>query len=145
MKEDFHYTFNPAGIRFQIGPQYPLVFDRNSGLTVAYGDMETSPLPVKGCKFWPMLGIHGYWAVMVLNVPHLLRHGPTVYNLRGPVTLTPVAERLAVSLSLPVFTTVATGDRTPISGMRGERSTSTPPLNENAKTEASYQSRYGTI
>ena len=31
--------------------------------------------------------------------PHLLRHGPTVYNghLRGPVTLTPIAGRLAVS------------------------------------------------
>ena len=40
-------------------------------------------------------------------MPHPLRHGPTVYNghLRGPVTLTPVAERLAVELSLPVFTT----------------------------------------
>ena len=24
--------------------------------------METSPLPVKGCKFWPMLGTHGHWA-----------------------------------------------------------------------------------
>ena len=22
--------------------------------------METSPLPVKGCKFWPMLGTHGH-------------------------------------------------------------------------------------
>ena len=34
------------------------------------------------------------------SVPHLLRHGPTLYNghLRGPVTLTPVAERLAVEL-----------------------------------------------
>ena len=41
------------------------------------------------------------------NVPHPLQHGPTVYNghLRGPVTLTPVAERLAVKLSLPVLTT----------------------------------------
>ena len=41
------------------------------------------------------------------NVPHLLRHGPALYNghLRGPVTLTPVAERFAVELSLPVFTT----------------------------------------
>ena len=41
------------------------------------------------------------------NVSHPLRHGPTVNNghLRGPVTLTPVAERLAVELSLPVFTT----------------------------------------
>ena len=40
-------------------------------------------------------------------MPHPLRHGPTVYNghLRGPLTLTPVAERLAVELSLPVFTT----------------------------------------
>ena len=28
--------------------------------------METSPLPVKGCKFWPMLGIHGHWAARIL-------------------------------------------------------------------------------
>ena len=42
-----------------------------------------------------------------------LRHGPTVYNnhLRGPVTLTRVAERLAVELSLPVFTTWVFRDR----------------------------------
>ena len=41
------------------------------------------------------------------NVPHLLRHGHPLYNghLWGPVTLTPVAERLAVELLLPVFTT----------------------------------------
>ena len=50
-------------------------------------------------------------------MPHPLRHGPTVYNghLRGPVTLSPVAERLAVELSLPVFLRlrfVATEDRT---------------------------------
>ena len=33
------------------------------------------------------------------NVPHLLWHGPTVYNvhLRGPVTLTPYPERLTDS------------------------------------------------
>ena len=38
-------------------------------------------------------------------MPHPLRRRPTVYNghLRGPVTLTPVAERLAVELALPVF------------------------------------------
>ena len=38
------------------------------------------------------------------NVPHLLWHGSTLYNghLRGHVTLTPVAELLAVELSLPV-------------------------------------------
>ena len=40
-------------------------------------------------------------------MPHPLRHGPTVYNghLRGHVTLKPNAERLAVELSQPVFTT----------------------------------------
>ena len=43
----------------------------------------------------------------------LLRHGPTVYNghFRGPVTLTPVAERLAVEMSQPVFTTQVCRDR----------------------------------
>ena len=40
-------------------------------------------------------------------MPYVLLHWPTVYNghLREPVTLTPVAERLAVELSLPAFTT----------------------------------------
>ena len=28
--------------------------------------METSSLPVKGCKFWPLLGTHGHKAVTVL-------------------------------------------------------------------------------
>ena len=44
--------------------------------------------------------------------------------------MTPVAQRLAVELSLPVqrFRSVPTGDRTPISRMRGERFTTTPPL-----------------
>ena len=47
------------------------------------------------------------------NVPHPLRHGPTVFNnhLRGPVTLTPFAKRLAVELSLPVFTNKVCLDR----------------------------------
>ena len=41
------------------------------------------------------------------SVPHLLCHGASVYNghFREPVTLTPIAEHLAVELSLPVFTT----------------------------------------
>ena len=41
------------------------------------------------------------------SIPHLLWHGASVYNghLRGPVTLTPFAELLAVELPLPVFTT----------------------------------------
>ena len=28
--------------------------------------METSPWPLKGYAFWPLLGTHGHWAVMVL-------------------------------------------------------------------------------
>ena len=60
------------------------------------------------CKFWPMLS-----ATMAIeqweffSVPHLLWHGSSFYtgHLRGPVTLTSIAERLAVDLSLPVFTT----------------------------------------
>ena len=28
--------------------------------------METSPLPVKGCECWPLLGTDGHWAVRVL-------------------------------------------------------------------------------
>ena len=41
------------------------------------------------------------------SLPHLLWHGTSVYNghLRGPVTLTPITECLAVELSLLVFTT----------------------------------------
>ena len=60
---------------------------------------ETSPVPVKGCKFWHMLGTYGHWAVSVL-----LWHGASVYNghLQGPVTLTPNAERLPVELWVPV-------------------------------------------
>ena len=57
---------------------------------------------------WPMLfdninGIH----CITFSVLHLLWQGASVYNghLRGPVTLTPVAKRLAVELFLSVFTT----------------------------------------
>mgnify|MGYP003684331051 CR=1 FL=1 len=44
----------------------------------------------------------------LISVPHLLWHWSSVCNgyLRGPVTLTPIAERLAVELSLPVFKTL---------------------------------------
>ena len=57
--------------------------------------MGTSPLPMKGCKFWPMLDTHGNWAVSVLYWPRLLWNGAYVDNghLPGPMTLTPTAER----------------------------------------------------
>ena len=49
----------------------------------------------------------------LFNLPQLLCHGPTHYNgyLRGPVTHTPVVQRLQVELSLPVFTTQVCRDR----------------------------------
>ena len=41
------------------------------------------------------------------SVPHLLWHGASVYNghLKGQLTLTPIAECVAVELFLPIFTT----------------------------------------
>ena len=69
--------------------------------------METSPFPVRGCKFWTMFGTHGHWTRRVLwcVTPTVTR--AYVYNthLLGTVTLTTIVERLAVELSLPVFTT----------------------------------------
>ena len=61
-----------------------------------FNHMETSPLRIKGCKFSPILGTHGHWAVRVFRAPHLLWHASSVYicHLRGPVTFTTVAERL---------------------------------------------------
>ena len=49
-----------------------------------------------------------FWILWSLSSEGSLAcHGASVYNghLRGPVTLTPVREHLAVELSLPVFTT----------------------------------------
>ena len=94
--------------------------------------METSPLPVKGCKFWPMLGSHGHWAVRVLK-----RATPTV-NTGLPFImvisedtwhshLLPSVWQLSFQYLFLRLRSVATGDRTPISRMRCERSTSTPP------------------
>ena len=58
--------------------------------------------PWRAANVLSMLGTYGYRAV-----PQLLGHGESVYNghFRGPVTLTPIAERLAVELSLPVLMT----------------------------------------
>ena len=46
--------------------------------------LEMSPLSMKGCIFWPMLGTYGHWAVRVLySLPHLLRHGssPRIHDI----------------------------------------------------------------
>ena len=34
--------------------------------TSPFSLIKTPPLPVKGCKSWPLLGSHGHWAVRVL-------------------------------------------------------------------------------
>ena len=56
-----------------------------------FSHMETSALPVKGCKFWPMLMAIKQWGFF--SVPHLMGHGAYIYNghLWGPMTLSPIA------------------------------------------------------
>ena len=46
------------------------------------------------------------------SVPHLLLHEASVSNghLRGPLTLTPIAERLTVELKIPILTTYVCSD-----------------------------------
>ena len=82
---------------------FVLVFSSHSRI------MKTSPLPVNGCKFWPISALKVIEQWGLFSVPHLLWQGASVYtcngHLWGPITSTPIAERLAVELSLPVFTT----------------------------------------
>ena len=69
-----------------------------------FTNIETSPLLVKGCKFghsWPLssegsLACHTYCDT---------GHPCILVISEDPVTLAPIVERLAVKLSLPVFTT----------------------------------------
>ena len=68
-----------------------LLFDWGfSSHSIIFHSYETSPLPAKGCKFWPMFGTHGQCAVIILQRAHPLWHGTSVYNgqLREPVTHT---------------------------------------------------------
>ena len=71
--------------------------------------LETLALPDFDISFAPMA--NEQWGFF--SVQHLLWHGASVYNghLRGPVTFTTVANRLAVELSLPIFTNIAVGIR----------------------------------
>ena len=65
-----------------------------------------------------MPGTHGHEVLTVTRAYVFNGH------LRGPVTLTPIAERLAVELLLPVFTTRsdAAEIRTPNLPLAGKRS-----------------------
>ena len=69
--------------------------------------LETPPLPEMVENFYlssANMAIE-HWGFLIL--PHLLWHGTSIYNglFREPVTLTPIAERLPVEMSLPVITT----------------------------------------
>ena len=92
--------------------------------------LETSPLPVKGSKFWPMLGTNGHWAVNT-DMPHLLWHGPTFYMVISEDSwhshLLPCVWQWSYHHLFERLRSVPTGDRTSSSRMRGERYTSTPP------------------
>ena len=89
--------------------------------------METSPLPVKACKFWPLLGTHGNWAVTChtycdMGLPFIM----VIPRTRDTHTCCRAFGSGAVTTCFLRLRSVATGDRTPISSMRVKRSTSTP-------------------
>ena len=79
-------------------------FSSHSRVLHSYGDVIIAG---EGLKFFYL-----YSALMAIEqlrffiVPHLLWHEESVYNghIRGPLTLTPIAERFEVELSLPFFT-----------------------------------------
>ena len=95
-----------------------------------------SPLPLKGYKFWSMLGVYGHWAVRVLKHATHARH--TYYDTDLPFLidifevpwhthLLPRVWQWSCHYLLLRLVSVAIGDRTPISSMRGELSTCEPP------------------
>ena len=85
--------------------------------------METSPWPVKGCKFWPMLGTLGrcplkvFWAATPTVTPGIFVCWSSP-RTRGTL---PIADRLAVELSIPILELrfVAAGIRTPNISLAG--------------------------
>ena len=106
------YLFSIILLRFYFVPRYVvllnlLIFFLRGGGGSSHSrefltHMETSPLPVKCCSALVTIIQWGF-----CSVPHLLWDRASVYNghLRDHVTLTHIAERLAVMLSLPAFTT----------------------------------------
>ena len=65
-----------------------------------FTQMETSPLPVRGWHSWQLSSEGSSVCHTYCDTEH-----PYNGHLRGPVTLAPIAKRLPVELSLPVFTT----------------------------------------
>ena len=80
-------------------------FSSHSRIVHSYGDLTNDQWKVTHFCLCSALMTIEQWGFF--SVPHLLWHGASVYNghLQGPKTLTPIAERLAVELSRPIFTT----------------------------------------
>ena len=81
------------------------------------------------------------------NVPHPLRHWPTVYNghLRGPVTLTPCWAFSGGAVTTWFYDLgLSRPGIEPISRMRGERSTSMPPRHFKKMTSV-HGKMWGTL
>ena len=55
-----------------------LLFFGGRGVVIVE-NTDTSPLPVNGCKFWPLLGTFGHEQWGFFTVPHLLWHGTSVF------------------------------------------------------------------
>ena len=70
-----------------------------------FSHMETSPLLVKGSKFRPMLWPLSSEGSLTSLACHNYCDTGHPFIMVISVTLTPIAERLAKELSLPVFTT----------------------------------------
>ena len=68
--------------------------------------IETSTLMVKAARFDLCSALMAIEQWGFFRMPNQLWHGASIYNghFRGPATLTSVAERLIVELSLPTFT-----------------------------------------
>ena len=75
----------------------------------SYGDITITG---EGFQISTYMYARHSWSVStegsLISVPHLLWHRTSIYNghLQGPVTPTPVAEHLAVEMSLPVSMTM---------------------------------------
>ena len=103
--------------------------------------METSPLPVKGCKLWPTMYAQHSWLLSSKGSLACHIFCDTGLPFKMVISEDPWDSHLLPSLwqwschcLFLRLRSDATGDRTPISRMRGEHSTSMPPRGNTIKT-----------
>ena len=95
----YQKQFNIINFSVHIVIHFFVCFEFFNSTREFFTHIETSSLPVKGFKFWPILDTRGHWAVRFFLTCHTYCDTSqpfiTAYNgpLRGPVTLAPVAER----------------------------------------------------